>query len=203
MRLYSYVVRWDYGFAPNPFFGTCTLATCKPKIRRTATVGDWIVGVGSKTRNRRGYLVYVMKVSDEMTFNQYWTDDRFARKKPNMAGSKKQAFGDNIYFRDRKCRWQQSSSRHSLPDGSPHPDHIRVDTDTDKVLIGRTFAYWGGYGPQLPTIFGDWNGHDMGNPGRYHKCRFPPEMVDAFVAWFMGIDEHGYLGDPLDWKGLA
>src|SRR5712671_5339411 len=34
MRLYSYVVARDFGFAPNPFFGVCTLATCKPDIRK-------------------------------------------------------------------------------------------------------------------------------------------------------------------------
>ncbi len=28
--------RRDYGFAPNPFHGICTLATCKPVIRRVA-----------------------------------------------------------------------------------------------------------------------------------------------------------------------
>ena len=50
MKLFSYVVARDYGFAPNPFFSTCTLATCKPKIRRTASVGDWIIGTGSKKK---------------------------------------------------------------------------------------------------------------------------------------------------------
>lgn len=42
-RIYSYVVRYDSGFAPNPFYGYCTLATCKPDIRRAAEVGDWLV----------------------------------------------------------------------------------------------------------------------------------------------------------------
>jgi len=41
--LYSYVVRYDSGFAPNPFGGYCTLATCKPEIRKTAQLGDWLV----------------------------------------------------------------------------------------------------------------------------------------------------------------
>ena len=49
MRLHSYVVARDYGFAPNPFFGVCTLATCKPKIRSAAKLGDWVMGTGSKT----------------------------------------------------------------------------------------------------------------------------------------------------------
>lgn len=34
MTLYSYVVAHDFGFAPNPFDGLCTLATCKPDIRK-------------------------------------------------------------------------------------------------------------------------------------------------------------------------
>ena len=36
MTLYSYTVAADTGFAPNPFHGFCTLACCKPGIRRTA-----------------------------------------------------------------------------------------------------------------------------------------------------------------------
>ena len=34
MKLYSYIVARDFGFAPNPFYGFCTLATCKPKIAK-------------------------------------------------------------------------------------------------------------------------------------------------------------------------
>ncbi len=48
MYIYSYVLRYDDGVAPNPFFGFCTLAVCKPVIRRKAQVGDWIIGTGSK-----------------------------------------------------------------------------------------------------------------------------------------------------------
>ncbi len=63
MRLHSYVVARDYGFAPNPFFGVCTLATCKPKIRSVAEVGDWVVGTGSKRRGRDKHIVYAMRVA--------------------------------------------------------------------------------------------------------------------------------------------
>ena len=45
--IYSYVLRTDDGAAPNPLWGTCTLTICKPVIRRTAKVGDWVIGVGS------------------------------------------------------------------------------------------------------------------------------------------------------------
>ena len=202
VRLYSYVVRRDYGFAPNPFLGICTLATCKPDIRRTASVGDWIVGTGSKTQKRQGHLVYVMQVSEERTFNQYSTDARFQLKKPHLPGSLKQAFGDNIYLRDCDGRWHQSNSHHSLDDGSPNQYNIRRDTKADNVLIGATYAYWGGSGPAIPSCFRDWRGHDLCKSGPGYKCRFPRAMVDAFIAWFMSLEQRGFLDEPLDWKRL-
>lgn len=48
MRLFSYVVVHDTGFSPNSFHGACTLACCKPKIRLSAELGDWIVGLAPK-----------------------------------------------------------------------------------------------------------------------------------------------------------
>ena len=71
MKLYSYVVRYDFGFAPNPFHGFCTLATCKPGIRRTASVGDWVIGTGSADYDLVGRLVYAMKVAEVLDFNAY------------------------------------------------------------------------------------------------------------------------------------
>ena len=101
-RIYSYVVRYDSGFAPNPFYGYCTLATCKPDIRRWAEVGDWVVGSASNNRStkRGGHLVYAMRVTETTTFDDYATDARFEAKKPFRMGSRKQSCGDNIYFRD-------------------------------------------------------------------------------------------------------
>ena len=48
MKYFAYILAFDSGFAPNPFYGYCTLADCKPKIRKQAQVGDWIIGLGSK-----------------------------------------------------------------------------------------------------------------------------------------------------------
>src|SRR5262245_55608098 len=103
-RIHSYVVRFDSGFAPNPFYGLCTLATCKPDIRRSADIGDWIVGSGSADRSvrRGGYLVYAMRVTDTKTFRAYDADPRFESKKPYRRGSRKQSCGDNIYYPNAK-----------------------------------------------------------------------------------------------------
>ena len=72
MKLYSYVIRMDYGFAPNPYSGICTLATCKPQVRGYASVGDWIAGFGGKDTPVYEKLVYIMRVSEKkITFDEY------------------------------------------------------------------------------------------------------------------------------------
>lgn len=201
MELFSYVVARDYGFAPNPFFRICTLATCKPIIRRIGSVGDWVIGTGSKQKGRQEYLVYAMCITETMTFNEYWQNERYQRKKPNLRGSMKQAFGDNIYFRDNSGQWQQQDSHHSYPGGVPNWHNIRHDTQTDRVLLSKDYAYWGGSGPEIPTRFRNYKGYDI-CAKRNHKCRFPEELAKDFVTWFRSLGITGYWDEPLDWRKL-
>ena len=195
-KLFSYIVARDFGFAPNPFFGVCSLATCKPKIRNSARIGDWIVGTGSKSRNKQGVLVYVMRVTETKTFNEYWKNEQFQQKKPNLRGSKKQAFGDNIYFRDETGQWHQLDSHHSYPGGRPNQHNIQRDTKADRVLLSTDYTYWGGAGPPIPQKFDEFG---LCCAGIGHKNRFSEEMVKAFVKWFRSLGEKGYCGAPLDW----
>jgi hypothetical protein len=200
LRLFSYVVARDYGFAPNPFFGVCTLATCKPGIRGAAALGDWVVGTGTSTRRRAGYLVFVMKVEEAMSFDEYWADPRFVQKRPNLHGSKKQAFGDNIYHRaDPKAPWQQLDSHHSFVDGTPNSANIKNDTQANRILVSHDFAYWGGAGPRIPAKFRNYSGVDL-CAGRGHKQKlFSEAFITEFVAWFRSLDVKGYAGVPIDW----
>ena len=200
MRLFSYVVARDYGFAPNPFFGVCSLATCKPPIRRGASVGDWIIGTGSKSQNRQGVLVYAMRVTETMTFDEYWEDERFRQKRPNLRGSKKQSFGDNIYRKNSAGQWQQQDSHHSGKSGVPNCDNVKHDTQTNRILLSKDYAYWGGSGPKLPPKFRNYNGCDICKSGCGYKCCFPEDMVNNFVAWFRSLNANSYLGEPLDWS---
>src|SRR6266567_355065 len=72
--LFSYCIPYDDGAAPNPFWGLCTLAICKPIIRRVANIGDWIVGTGSVNspiRDISGKVVYAMRVTQKKTMGEY------------------------------------------------------------------------------------------------------------------------------------
>ena len=174
------------------------MATCKPTIRRIGSVGDWVIGTGSKQKDRGKHLVYVMNITEAMTFNEYWEDERFQKKKPNLRGSKKQAFGDNIYFQDDAGQWHQRNSHHSYPDGSPNPYNTCHDTKADKVLLSIDYAYWGGSGPEIPLKIRNYAGYDI-RAKRGHKCRFPEVLVKDFIAWFRSLEANGYLDAPIDW----
>ncbi len=198
-KLLSYVVVRDYGFAPNPFYGFCSLATCMPDVRKSAAIGDWVVGTGSKSKWRPGQIVYAMRVGEAMSFEQYWQDPRFRQKRPNLCASLKRAFGDNIYHRDSNLvQWHQVDSHHSYEDGTPNPANIAHDTRVDRVLISQDFVYWGGNGPILP----EFEEHNICKEGRGHKANFPCEVVEEFIDWLRNLGDKGYCGTPLDWRGL-
>lgn len=199
--LFTYVVRYDVGFAPNPFHGFCTLATCKPGIRRTAKTGDWIAGVGSRQKGQDGLLVFAMRVDDAISYDAYWSDTRFERKKPNRAGSLKQRYGDNIYHRAPDSEsWFQEDSRHSLADGTPNTDHIRRDTSAPRVLISQTFAYYGDQAVDIPAEFRNWAGLDICSGGRGYRRQFPDDLRNAFIKWLEPQGGERIAGEPLDWR---
>ena len=194
--LYTYVVARDYGFAPNPFFGFCTLATCKPRIRKSADIGDWVVGTGSKTKARAGYLVYAMQVSETLPLSSYWDDPRFRNKRPDLRSSFMKAFGDCIYYRDEMdSAWHQIDSHHSHRDGSPNVDNIRRDTGADRMLISSNFVYYGGDGPRIPRF----DGTDIVHQWIGHRKFTDGQVISEFVRWIESLGDVGICGDPGDW----
>jgi hypothetical protein len=197
MRLHSYIVEHDLGFAPNPFHGVCTLTACKPKIRKYAKVGDYVIGTGTKKRQLNGRLNYIMRVGEIISFDDYWGDSRFQRKKPVMNGSVVQRYGDNVYHHDSACgRWVQEDSFHSQERGILHSENLRTDTgSTDRALIGDWFIYWGGEGPKIPDEFFDFVQRTQG-----HKSIDDEARIAAFVRWASSQGEaNTVIGDPAEW----
>ena len=144
-HLYVYAITRDFGFAPNPFHGVCTLATCKPAIRVSANVGDWVLGVGGSNLgvvSRK--CILLMKVTEKIGFQEYWEDPKYLLKKPQRNGSSVRMLGDNIYHKDPNGNWAQEDSHHSNPDGTINLENLNRDTGkSDKVLISNHFFYFG------------------------------------------------------------
>jgi hypothetical protein len=88
-KLFSYVVDHDYGLAPNPEAGICTLVHCKFRNRRSrnivelATRGDWIIGTGGAGRcsTGNGTIVYFMKVTSRIQFKKYLSNPKFTGRR--------------------------------------------------------------------------------------------------------------------------
>lgn len=190
MKLYSYIIAHDSGFSPNPFWGFCTLANCKPAIRRTAEIGDWIVGLSPKAMGNR--IVYAMQVDEILSYAEYFQDKRFAAKIPDYTrGKVVYKCGDNIYEPLANGGFRQLRSGHSLGE-EENPETKAHDLGGVYVLVARTFHYFGSKSIDLPDDL------LMLKVGRAHKCRFSWEVIAKFQAFIASFPE-GIQGSPTKW----
>jgi hypothetical protein len=200
MKMYIYKMKYADGFAPNPFHGYCTLATCKPDIRRVAHVGDLIVGLGGKLLNANHRIIYYMYVDEALSFCDYWADERFAKKRPNRQGSDLVTHGDNIYHQDPEGKWMQEISAHRINSKRIDRKHLKRDTKTDRVLIGQRFAFWGSSAPVVPEHILRGDGK-LGLPETQgYRCNYAPEFLKAVEKWLSGLGQSGCCGMPIGWR---
>src|ERR1035437_660466 len=185
MNLFSYIVKYDGGFAPNPFHGFCTLACCKPKIRKVAKVGDIIVGLTPKAFDHK--LVYAMRVTEKLCFKKYWADKRFRKKRPTKLSKQ----GDNIYKPIRNG-FSQLAFLHGPKDKEP-------DLSGQFVLASNKndFVYFGKEAVELPATL-----RKALSVGRGHRKLSDEDPKDAqvvaeFVKFFRR-QPRGQLGVPTD-----
>jgi hypothetical protein len=192
--IYVYVVDRDFGFAPNPFHGLCSLATCKPKIRKKAQLGDWVVGMGGGRLKATGQCLFAMKVTSKVTFDEYWSNDLYKDKKPVRNGSKKTIVGDNIYHQVNQ-EWVQQDSHHSYPDGSPNPHNVKNDTQSNAVLLSDHFYYFGNTAPQISSEILNNMGYKNGRSYR----KFSEDKALPLLSYLQSNFTLNKLqGDPFD-----
>lgn len=197
-KVYIYVVDRDLGFAPNPFHGICTLATCKARIRNSATIGDWIFGLGGGRLKATGKCVFAMKVTRIVSYNEYWGSDEFNDKKPVRNGSKVMTLGDNIYHFDTSSHyWQQANSHHSNSDGTINDYNLEKDTKSTKVLLSTHFYYFGRAAQIIPTEILD----GLGYANKINHRVFDLALAIDLVRWIeknYGSSVNLVLADPFN-----
>lgn len=187
MRLCSYVVNTDAGLAPNPFWGYCTLAVCTPNhMGIRPHEGDWFMGTQPVHKGAR--LVYAMQVSEILSFEAYFSDPRFERKKPKIKGTWKELRGDNMYYRDEHGEWQQRSTWNHAEAWQK-----KQDLKHPYVFISEHFYYFGEKAIEIPFEYAAliWKRHGC-------KCSHNPELIKSFLNWLAQTFELGVHGDPSD-----
>ncbi len=179
MRLFTYCITYDTGAAPNPFWGLCTLAICKPVIRRVANVGDWVCATGSVEDGMENKVIYAMKITQKMTLEEY---DDFCREQqqnkiPDWKGNDpKRRVGDCIYY---------------FVNGDPHlrdsvHDKSNMSTDLGGIyaLLSDDFYYFSREGVSLPERL-----MPIVKQGQAHKSDSNDNYKEDFVNWITGTKE--------------
>ena len=203
MAVWLYKITRDYGFAPNPFRGVCTLACCKWRMRGSVKCGDWVIGAGSKTNKKFGKIIYAMIVDQTMTFDDYWKHPEFQNKKVVIEGTHKCFFGDNIYQWDKESKkYIQQNSHHSNQDGSTVLGNLEKDTGTDRVLIGKKFIYFGAKAKKFPDHIVNEIDRFFGidaNVRDYYRnlSEIQQKMIKE---WINSLGWGGLQGLPGEWK---
>lgn len=200
IKVYIYVVARDFGFAPNPFHGVCTLATCKPVVRRGAEIGDWVIGMGGQKLKASGRCIYAMRVTETMSFDTYWSTPAYRAKRPVRNGSRKTIVGDNIYHHaDGSDQWIQEDSHHSQVDGTPDAYNLQHDTQTDRVLISNDFFYFGEEAPLVPPKIL----RALGFVNRMGHRKYPISDAQQILSWLektFSESRNHVVGDPFQFS---
>jgi hypothetical protein len=197
-RLFTYTIPIDDGAAPNPFDGMCSLAICKPSIRRVAEVGDWVAGLGSMHAaggNRYGQLVYAMKVEKILSMEEY---DRFALecwpyRIPNTdSPNVKERLGDCIYDFSGGIPRQRK--------GVHDEGNRETDLGGCNVLLSWDFYYFGNEAVPLPP-----NLMDICHQTQGHKSDSNAPFFQPFVDWirrqgWMPTHLYGQPDFQIDWR---
>jgi hypothetical protein len=178
-RLYTYCIPVDDGAAPNPFWEICTLNICKPAIRRTANIGDWIVGTGSSSYGFDNKVVYAMKVTDKKTMEDYdaWTAANCQNKIPKINSHDwQEKLGDSIY--------DFSENPPKIRTGVHNEGNRDCDLSGGFALLSTNFFYFGGKPIDLPPEL-----LPIVRQGRGHRVHLNEPYFEKFVKW---IESLGY-----------
>lgn len=199
--IYRYIVSYDAGTAPNPFEGWCTLAICKPRIRKTAQVGDWVVGFRAcnlgNVGTGFGHVLYAMQVEESLTFAEYWADKRFRLRRPSSQNP-----GPDNFYRP-TCSATGVETFEWVENTVHDIDACKRDLSGQKVLITRKFWYFGTQSAEqdrrLPMDLLHLSPTTQGHVVRKHR---KPDDVRMLEAWLKNFPT-GMSGEPTAPRQLA
>jgi len=198
-KLYSYIVKYDTGLAPNPFLGYCTLALCTPNHMGISPEpgNSWIAGFSQKEYGNK--LIYLMRVDEVMGFNQYYKDPRFEKKKPKVHGKWQEKVGDNMYYKNNLNKWEQHKTKYHRSEAEIEKDLRLKDRKhrSPMVFISEHYFYFGEKAIDLPDEF-----KKLIYKTRGIKCGHDNDLVISFLEWIHRTYSPGIIGLPRDRKKI-
>jgi hypothetical protein len=179
----------------------CSLAICKPGIRRVAERGDWVAGLGSKAApsgDLSGRLVYAMRIEEVLSLKDY---DRLAKQRwphriPNI---KSLALQDRLG----DCLYDYSHGSPVQRKGVHGRGNIETDLSGENVLLSRDFYYFGNKAISLPDDLLPICHQSQGHRSSSNSTYFRP-----FVRWIRSVvakpgQLYGWPDFILDWGSHA
>lgn len=173
-RIWRYVLANDGGVAPCIDDGVLTLCTCKPRIRSSAQVGDWVIGFTSK-RFGIGRVAWAGCVSEILSMGDY--------------GKKYTGRRDAVY---KRVGWHADGREDLRHYGGPyHNSPKAIDTDLRGrcALIFDPFWYWGGKAPAAVPEVAELAHYYVGQTTKGSTPEVINQLRDWLSGWSPGI--HG------------
>ena len=170
-RVFSYVVDHDYGYAPNPDDGLCSLARCKfgtperDNLVEKAMVGDWIIGTVGKNNKKGcsnvlvGGLIYAMKVTEKISLKEY------VRR----------------YHNRRDAQFQGGCDKEIL--------------EGRFALLSDTYLYFGGKAINLNEM-PQYADHSIAKTGPGYRRDFDESYAQQLDEWVLSHNPAGKIGEP-------
>lgn len=198
-KIHSYVLRYDDGGAPNPFWGICTLTICKPIIRRNAKIGDWVIGTGSKNTNLNDgayydftdSLVYAMKITDIKSLKEYdeYCNRSMPKKIPNWRTKDwRLKVGDCIYD-------YSKGNEITIRKGVHNEANRKKDLSGQNALLSNHFYYFGLEARCLPA---ELKAIIKKNQG--HKIIKETFLIEKFEKWITQFEKNKiYAAPQMSW----
>lgn len=189
-RHFVYKMTTDNGGAPCVAGGLLTLAICKPLVRSSAEVGDWVYGIGGVPLS--GRLIYIAQIDDKVINGGYYREEKYSNR------------DDCIYeyMNDRYCR--RGNAKY-------HSGESNIETDLGKsdegypranVLLSKNFRYLGDKGITLGGMKGEYPGIKalLDTLTQGHRVNHDPDLVEELEKLHKELwDEHRdvmQVGEP-------
>ena len=172
-RIWRYSLVADNGMAPCAEQGILTLCLCKPMIRKSACVGEWVVGfVPRRINDGRVHVAWAGRIAKSVSMGDY---------EKGFSGR------EDAIYKLTESGWEFLRDDY-------HEGSRGRDLNGKNALIFERFWYWGGVGIAAPDDIADLAHYYVGQTAKNSS----PERIARLEKWLRSGAEPGILGKPRD-----